>query len=413
MTLALEGIKVIETASGMAGPMAGRLLGDWGADVIHIEHPITGDMSRDAQRLLTAQVAARLTNGRAIVTDINYSMENHNCNKRSMTLDLSQERGQKILYKLLEKADVFLSNYRPRELKKFKLEYDTLSRLNPRLIHANVTGYGKKGPDRDLPGYDFDAFWARSGVLRVLLTPEMIPPTTPIANGDRVAALALACGITTALLVRERTGVGQEVDVSIFNAGVFFNANDIGGALVTGQDRQNVDREQLANVLLNSFKTKDGRWLRLAINRPDLYWSRFCQGIEREDLEHDPRFDSFASRIENHVALFNIVEEAFLTKTLEEWKVRLTEAGLPWAPIQSLPEVISDPQARANDFFAAYDHPTYGRIEIVANPIKLSKTPATVRMPAPEFGQHTEEVLLEYGYTWEDIEQFKEQGVIA
>ena len=413
MVLALGGIRVVETASGMAGPMAGRLLGDWGADVIHIEPPVTGDMSREARRLLTAQVGAQLTSGRAIVTDIDYSTENHNCNKRSMTLDLSQERSQKILHKLLEKADVFLANYRPRELEKFNLEYDTLSQLNPRLVHANVTGYGKKGADRDLPGYDFNAFWARSGVLRVLLTPEMIPPTTPIANGDRVAALALACGITTALFVRERTGVGQEVDVSIFNAGVFFNANDVGGALVTGQDRQNVDRENLANVLLNSFKTKDGRWLRLAVNRPDLYWSRFCQGIEREDLEHDIRFESFASRIENHVALFKIIEETFLSKALDEWRVRLTEAGLPWAPIQSLPEVISDPQARANDFFATYDHPTYGRIEIVANPIKLSKTPATVRMPAPEFGQHTEEVLLEHGYTWEDIEQFKEEGVIA
>jgi len=408
MTLALEGIKVVETASGMAGPMAGRLLADWGADVIHIEHPVRGDMSRDARRL----VATRL-GGRAIETDINYSTENHNCNKRGMTLDLSQELGQRIMHRLLEKADVFLANYRPRELKKFNLEYETLSRVNPRLIHADVTGYGKKGPDRDLPGYDFNAFWARSGVLHVLLTPEMIPPTTPMANGDRVAALALACGIVTALFARERTGEGQEVDTSIYQAGVFFNTNDVGGALVTGQDRRNVDREDLVNVLLNSFKTKDGRWLRLAINRPDLYWSRFCQGIGREDLEHDPRFESFASRAENHVALFKIVEETFLAKTLAEWKVRLTEAGLPWAPIQSLPEVISDPQARANEFFTAYDHPTYGRIEVVANPAKLSKTPATIRMPAPEFGQHTEEILVEHGYTWEDIAQFKEEGVIA
>jgi len=412
MVLALEGIKVIETASGMAGPMAGRLLGDWGADVIHIEHPIRGDMGRDARRLL-GTLYAKATSGRRIPSDINYSIENHNCNKRSMTLDLSLEQGCHIIYRLLEKADVLLMNYRPRELKKFHLEYEALSRVNPGLIYANVTGYGRQGPDQDLPGYDFNAFWARTGILRVLLTPDMIPPTTPMALGDRVAALAFACGIMTALFVRERTGVGQEVDVSLFNTGVFVNANDIGGALVTGEDRQNVNREDLANVLLGSYKTKDGRWLRIAINQPDRYWSRVCQAIERGELEHDPRFESFTSRIENHLALFNILEETFLTRTLDEWKVRLTSAGLPWAPVASLPEVISDPQARANDFFAAYEHPTHGPIEIVANPMHLSKTPASVRMPAPEFGQHTEEILLEYGYTWGDIAQFKEQGVIA
>jgi len=409
MVLALEGIKVIETASGMAGPMAGRLLADWGADVIHIEHPVRGDMSREARRLLSSSVSG----GRAIVTDINYSHENHNCNKRGMTLNLATEPGREIIYRLLEKADVLLSNFRPRELKKFNLEYKALSRLNPGLICANVTGYGKKGSDRDLPGYDFNAFWARSGVLHVLLTPEMIPPATPMGNGDRVASLALACGILTALFVRERTGAGQEVDTSIFNAGVYFNTIDVGGALVTGQDRRNVDREDLANVLLNSYKTKDGRWLRLAINQPDLYWSRFCRGLGREDLEQDPRFASFASRLENHRQLFTIVEETFLSRTLDEWKVRLTQAGLPWAPIQTLPEVTADPQARANDFFVAYDHPLYGRIKIVANPAKLSKTPATVRLPAPELGQHTEEILLEHNYTWEDIARFKESGVIA
>jgi len=412
MDSGLEGIRVIETASGMAGPMAGRLLGDWGAEVIHIEHPTRGDMVRDTSSL-TAITQAREESGRNIPSDIDYSIENHNCNKRGMTLDLSKKDGQKILHRMLEKADVFLANSRPRELKKLNLEYDTLHRLNPKLIWTNVTGYGMKGPDKDLPGYDFEAFWARSGILRVLLTPEMIPPTTPIALGDRVAALAFACGIMTALFVRERTGMGQEVDVSLFNSGVFVNASDAGGALVTGQDRQNINREDVANVLVGSYKTKDNRWLRIAIHQPDRYWSGLCKSLGREDLEHDSRFETFADRIENHTALFKILEETFLSKTLEEWKDRLTEAELPWSPIASLPEVISDPQARANDFFVGYNHPTHGKMEIVANPIHLSKTKAKVKMPAPEFGQHTEEILLKHDYTWEDIARFKEQGVIA
>jgi len=411
MALGLEGIKIVETATVFAGPMAGRLLADWGAEVIHVEHPVRGDIARGIRESSVGSAGIRA--GRIIQSDILYDTENHNRNKRSMTLDLSREIGQKVMHKLLKEADVFLSNFRPRELKKFKLEYDSLSRLNPRLICAHVTGYGRKGPDQDAPGYDFLTFWARSGLLHVMLKPDMAPVITPLAVGDRLTGVALVGGIMAALFVRERTGVGQEVDVSLFNTGVFAITGDVGGALVTGQDLQQVDRKDVLNAVATFYQTKDSRWVRLGMTQADPYWSRFCRAIEREDLEHDPRFSSYEPRIQNHVALFNILEEVFLSKTLAEWKVRLTEAGLPWAPVQSLPEVIADPQARSNDFFDAYDHPTYGRIELVANPIKLSKTPATIRMPAPEFSQHTEEILLEHGYTWDAIEKLKQEGVIA
>jgi len=412
MNAALEGIRVIETASGMAGPMAGRLLADWGADVIHVEPTVTGDMGREARRLLS-DLYQRLPGGRNIEADFNYSYENHNCNKRSMTLNLSQKTGQDILYRLLEKADIFLANFRPKELNKFNISYDKLSQVNPKLIFANVTGYGEKGADKDLPGYDFNAFWARSGILRVLLSPDMTPPVTPIAIGDRVTALALVSGITTALFTRERTGKGQEVNTSLLNTGIFVNANDIGGALITGQDRQNVKRDELANALLNTYQTKDARWLCIAINQPDRYWTDFCRAIERNNLEHDLRFESFDSRIDNHLALFQILEKVFREKDLDEWRVRLTEVGLPWAPIATLSEVIADPQARENNAFVSYEHHTQGNINIVANPVHLGDTPASIRMPAPEYGQHTEEVLLEHGYNWDDITRFKDNGVIA
>jgi crotonobetainyl-CoA:carnitine CoA-transferase CaiB-like acyl-CoA transferase len=409
--LTLEGIKVIETATVMAGPMAGRLLADWGADVIHVENPIRGEIIRSIQDS-SVGIAGAL-GGKAIQSDINFEAENHNRNKRSITLDLSLEGGRKIMYKLLEKADVFLSNYRPRELEKFKLEYPTLNELNSKLIFANVSGFGRKGPDKDAPGFDFLAFWARSGILHELLKPGLEPLITPRAMGDRMTALALACGIMTALFLRERTGIGQEVDVSLFNTGVFAITSELGGSLITGEDLQQVDRKDMLNAAATFYRTKDGRWLRLGLVQTDPYWSRFCGALGREDLEHDPRFDSYVPRIENHEALFNILEKVFLTKTLEEWKDRLTEAGLPWGPVQNLPEVIQDPQARANDFFDTYNHPTHGPLELMGNPIKLSKTPSTVRRPAPEFGQHTEEVLLEYGYTWEDIEGFNHEGIIA
>ncbi|MFC1966763.1 CaiB/BaiF CoA transferase family protein, partial [Chloroflexota bacterium] len=296
---------------------------------------------------------------------------------------------------------------------KFKLEYDILSQLNPRLICANVCGYGRKGPDKNRPAYEHTSYFARSGMHHVLQMPGSPPVQVPPGLGDNVAALTLACGIMMALFMRDRTGVGQEVDVSLFHTGVFAISYDIAGALAARQDRQPIERKDVSNALMNSYQTKDGRWLWLGISQPDPYWSSFCQAIGREDLEHDPRFESFDPRVENHVALFHILEEVFRGKTLEEWKACLNETGLLWSTVQNLPEVITDPQARANNFFVPFDHPAYGPIEVVANPIKLGKAKSTIRMPSPELGQHTEEVLLEHGYTWEDVARFKEQGVIA
>lgn len=408
MALALEGIKVVDVSQVVAVPMTARHLADFGADVFHIEHPLRGDSWRVYQ-------AGISTGTQGVPSEINYNWENFNRNKRSVTIDLGQEGGREVIYKLLEQADVFVTNLRPFELEKFKLEYDTLHRLNPRLIYSALTGYGKKGPDNNNPAYDATAYWARSGVLHMLSAPGMPGGFRP-AIGDNIAALALAFGIMTALFVRERTGIGQEVELSLLHTGVYQFSFDVAGALVTGRDYdewRRRSREDAPNVLEMIYQTKDGRWLDLCILQPDRYWSRLCQAIGREDLEHDPRFESFEPRIENHVALFHVLEEVFLTKTIDEWKSRLAEAGIPFAPAQNLLEIIQDPQARANDFFVAYDHPTYGRIEEVANPVKLSETPASIRMPAPEFSQHTEEVLLEYGYTWEDIARFKEQGIIA
>jgi crotonobetainyl-CoA:carnitine CoA-transferase CaiB-like acyl-CoA transferase len=410
MTTTLEDIKVIEIAGAAAVPMAGRLLSDWGADVVRIEHPATGDAMRHVQA--SAALAGTMGGGATTIalSEIPYETLNYNRNKRSLTLDLSQERGQEIVHKLVEKADVLLSNMRPYEMAKWKLEYETLSQLNPRLIYASMNGYGQKGADRNAPGYDIIAAWARSGAQELLQASGFRP-----AFIDNVGGMSMACGIMTALFIRERTGLGQEVSLSLFQTGVFQISYDVAGALVTGKNFDEwgiTDREDSPNVLSIPYQTKDGRTLRLCILQPDLYWPKFCRSIEREDLEHDPRFATFAAKIENNVALLHILDEVFLSKTLDEWRPRLNEAGIPWSPVQTLQELVNDPQARANEFFVPLDHPTYGRIEVVANPIKLSKTPVTVKT-APEFGQHTEEVLLEHGYTWEDIAKFKEEKVIA
>jgi crotonobetainyl-CoA:carnitine CoA-transferase CaiB-like acyl-CoA transferase len=320
---------------------------------------------------------------------------------------------------MVEQADVFLSNLRSFELERFEVDYATLSRINPRIVFGNVNGYGKDGPDRDLPAYDTTAYWARAGIPYLLSYPGVPCLGYRPAIGDNVVALALAYGIMQALYVREKTGVGQEVDVSLFHTGLYQISYDVSAALITGmdladwQDQPPVELQQQAraviaqimatysgratNPLTGVYLTKDLRSLVFVILQPDRYWERFCRAVGRDDLAENPRYRTLEGRAEDAAELRRIFTEAFLTKTLDEWRPLLD--GIPHAPNQSLREAVEDPQARASDQ--------------LANPVMMSKTPSSVRMPAPEFGQHTEEVLLEFGFSWEDIARFKEESAIA
>ena len=439
MSLALKGIKVVDVSQAVAAPTAARHLGDFGADVIHVEPPLTGDSWRGGQGFPPSE--------------IDYSFETFNRNKRSLSLDLSGESGQAVMYKLLEEADVFVTNMRPSEQKRYRIDYATLHEHYPRLIHGSISGVGKNGPERDLPCYDATALWFRSGIHYALATGGM---GWRAGFGDTVAGMSLFAGIMTALYTREQTGIGQQVDLSLFNVGVYQLSHDMAGFLTTGTDAREMvakiiadegdtPRTQLlaqlraeveatkarlgklfselgellseyfgtTSPLLMPYQTKDGRTLKINIMLPDRYHPRMCRVIGREDLTDDPRFATYEPRVENGPALYQIMRDAFLTKTLDEWRPILNREEIPWAPEQTFREVANDPQARANDFFIPFDHPSHGRMEIIANPIKLSETPATVRLSAPEFSQHTEEILLEMGYSWEDIAQFKEQGTIA
>ncbi|MBL7165540.1 MAG: CoA transferase [Dehalococcoidales bacterium] len=409
MNQALDGIKVIDVSQVAAVPMAARHLADFGAEVIHVENPKTGDSWRGFQ-------AGLGSGGAGAPSKINYNWETYNRNKRSLAVDLSQDEGRDIIYRLVEGADVFTTNLRLFEREKFKLDYDALGQLNPRLIYAGLSGYGKNGPDRNDPAYDSIAYWARSGLGYLLGVPGSAPLIDGGGIGDNVTALSLFAGIMTSLYVREKTGMGQEVDLSLLNVGLYQLSFFIAGALTTGLDLADwrvKSREEALNPLTLPYEAKDGRWVLLALLQQERYWSQFCKAIDREDLEHDPRFEVFEVRMENCAALYHIVEDVFRERPLAEWQSRLKIAGLPFAPYQTFVEAIADPQARANDMFVTIDHPTHGNLEVIANPIKLSKTPATLRMPAPEFSQHTEEVLLENGYTWEDIDRLKSKGVIA
>ena len=396
--MALEGIKVIEVAQWVAAPGAGALLADWGADVVHIEHPVRGDAMRG------------LTSAGGMSIDWLFELDNRN--KRSATLDISKKEGQAVLHRLLEESDVFITSLRPGELERYELTYTVLSRLNPRLIYASLTGYGRNGPDCEKRGYDVTAFWARSGFMASLREPDS-PPVFPRGGlGDHTNSIALACGISTALYAREKTGFGQEVDVSLYNTGVWVLSIDVSSALATGEYPPLRKKADIP-AMTNAYITQDDKWIYFSHLQQDQYWSAFCRALELEHIENDERFNNIQSRIAHNNDLVPIVEEAMVKKTMDQWKPILDSYELIWAPAQDASDVAKDEQAWENNFFAVVEHPTKGKAKLVANPIKLSKMPPSIRTTAPELGQHTEEVLLENGYSWDDISHLKEIGIIA
>ena len=424
----LNGITVIDVSQVAAVPMAARHLADFGANVIHVEHPVRGDSWRTFQ-----QVG---------ISDIPYLWENYNRNKRSLGIDISKRGGQQILYRLAKKADVFLTNLRLWEREKYNLSYTEIKKTNPRIVYGSLTGYGKKGPDKDNPAYDANSYWSRSGLQYLLTTPGLSPPAFRGAFGDNVSGLGLAFGIMLALYHRDRTGVGQEVDISLMQMGVYQMTFDMGGAVVAGSEFEQkmfrrleeteemvAERERLMKESKNAmshlqeyyhkhapnpiavpYDTRDGRTISLVAAHADRNWLAVCRAIDRPDLIEDERFISIEQRKKHKVELYYILKEAFARRDLADWKDRLN--SIPCSVVQKPSEVLEDQQAVANSFFTVTSHPTHGPITVIANPIILNETPAKMRIPAPEVGQHTEEILLEIGYNWEDISQLKDKGII-
>jgi formyl-CoA transferase len=395
----LAGVRVLEVANWLAAPAGCALLADFGAEVIKVEPP-----GGDALRGYSPQ---------AVGYDVpfNFVFELPNRGKKGMTLNLEPPQARGVLYRLVEGADVFVTNLLPRRRERYGLTYEDLARHRPDLVFVSVTGYGSWGPDRDRPGYDYAAFWARSGIMGLLGEPGDPPPPQRPAMGDHTVALLVAGSVAMALLDRQRTGEGQEVDVSLHNTGLWVLGADVQGALA-GADPPKPSRRAVPNPIWNSYRTKDDRWIQLVMLVADMYWPGFCRAVGREDLEKDPRFDSLGSRYQNREELIALLDDVFAERTLEEWTGPLDEQGCIWAPAQTVREVVDDPQTRARGAFRKIEHPTAGEIELVDTPVKFSKARVEARGPAPELGQHTEEVLLEAGYDWDDIVRLRDESVI-
>ncbi len=396
----LEGLRVFDLSAVVLGPHATVHLADMGAEVIKVEHPAGGDMMRGVSALRMLPLG-----------DHNYLFELDNRNKKSVTLDLNQETGREIAYKLLPTCDVFLSNFQPTVLERLKMDYKTISKINPKIIYALCTGWGLKGPLKDAPGFDYAAF-ARGGLMEGFAEPGAPFVTCLPGFGDHIAAMHMAYGIMLSLFHRERTGEGQMVHVSLFGSLIENNSMSLSACLTTEQDLPKQRRSEVGNALWNYYECSDKRWIQLAMLQTDRHWHDFCQALELDRLETDPQYVDHAKRCENNVSLISILDKVLRTKTREEWAKRFEGKNVVWGLIQNFLEVTQDPQAWENNYFTSFKHPNHGDTKIMGLSVQLSKTPGEVQSAAPELGQHTEEVLLEIGYTWDDIARLKDGKVI-
>lgn len=399
MAMPLEGIKVVECTGFLMGPRAGAHLADMGAEVIKIEHPQGGDPTRAGRGGMLPPP-----------TGLIYAFELENRGKKSITLELSKEQGRKIAYQLIERADVFLSNYQLGVLQRLGLDYETLSRINPRLIYALGTGWGLKGPHKDRPAFDY-AVWARSGLMDAMGEPASPPVVCRPGFGDHITAVLLDYAILLALFHRERTGEGQMVHVSLLSGLVDAAALSLQAHLSTGKKVSRVSRLDNGNPLWNFYETQDHQWIQFAMAQSDRHWHDFCLALGIENLEHDPRFDSHEARYKNCRELVVILDPILASRPRREWEERLEGKNVIWAFVTPYSEVAEDPQLWENGHLVEIDHPQVGRTRIVGVPIQLSKSPGKPGT-APELGQHTEEILLELGYTWGDILRLKDEEII-
>lgn len=397
----LNGVKVVEITMFQQGPVAGMRLGDLGADVIKIEAK-TGDPGRGFMKIIGAMTGLKGNN---------YYFEHSNRNKRSLVLDLKSKQGMEIFLRLIDTADVFLNNMSIEAPIKLGIGPDALLARNPRLIYAQASGWGRKGPDANDLSFDYTGI-ARCGFM-MSCGEKGTPPTQILPGiGDEIGGLICAWGVTAALYAREKTGRGQVVDTSLMGSLVAMLGFILAAPSILGQEFPREIRAAAGNPLYNHYRCKDDKWIAIAHLDPDRYWPKICKAIGMEDMRNDPRFGTIEARGENARELVAILDQKLASRTRDEWSAILGEEGCIFTPVQTPLEVTNDPQALANDYFINISHPAWGKTKMVGFPWDFSDTPASWRREAPAFGQHTGEILLELGYPEEEISDLRAKGII-
>ncbi len=400
----MDGIRVVEVASWTYVPIAGAVLAEWGADVIKIEHPESGD----PQRGLAAMGLVPTGPG-----GVAHMMELPNRGKRSVGLDLRTDKGRELLLELCATADVFVTNWRPQARRKSRIDVEDIRAVNPNIIYVRGSGQGQRGPEAERGGYDGCTFWGRGGPADIISPPGDYPLNQPgPAFGDVIGGLTIAGGISAALFHRERTGEPVVVDNSLLATSMWATGATSLAAGLFGIERMPIpDRTQMPNPIVGMYRTSDDRYLSLVMLESDRYWGDLCQLMGRPELEADPRFVDAKARTENSAACVAILDEIFAQKTFAEWKEILAAAKGVWAPVQSPSEVLVDPMALANGYVREVEAKSGTVFRMVASPLQFDETPPDLTR-GPEHGEHTDEVLGELGYDTDALLELKIEGVI-
>jgi formyl-CoA transferase len=392
----LAGVRVLDLTRVLAGPYCTMFLGDLGAEVVKVEQPGVGDDTRGwGPPFIGGESAYFLCINR---------------NKKSITVDLKTDEGVELVRRLAGSADVLIENFRPGTMERFGLGEASLRSFNPKLIYASLSGFGADGPMSEVPGYDL-IVQAWGGLMSITGAPDGEPTKVGVAIMDLVAGLMLGKAIVAALFAREKIGVGQKIDTSLLEAEVASLINVGSNYLIAGTTAKRWGNAHPSIVPYQSFKTADG-YLVIGVASEGI-WQRFCQAISRSELAADPRFAKNSNRVENRAALIAILGQIFIACETDAWLKLLNKAEVPCAPVQTVDQVFSAPQVLQREMVVEVDHPKAGTVRMAGIPVKFSTTPATVRLPPPLLGQHTEEVLASWlGVNDQEIADLKTRKII-
>ncbi|AKK28843.1 CaiB/BaiF CoA-transferase family protein [Mycobacterium sp. EPa45] len=398
----LDGVRILEVAMYGFVPSCGAVLREWGAEVIKVEHAVTGDPQR----------GLRQTGPLRVEGDPNPNVEHANRGKRSIGLDMSVPAGKEVLYELARRSDVFLTSFLPGHRAKFGIDVDDIRAVNPKIIYARGSAFGPRGQESEKGGYDMTAFWCRAGTAATITPPGtegMIAPPGP-AYGDTISGTNLAGGIAAALFKRERTGEPSVVDVSLLGSGLWALGHTI--ALTQHLGERLVSpvpgvHGSPINPLVGLYETADGRYISFVMMQPTKFWADVCRHMDITEYIDDERFSSVEQIAANTAEAVEILGKAMATRTLSEWSTRFATLAGPWAPVQDTLQAAADAQVRANEYLVKA-----GELELVANPVQFDVA-APQTGPAPGFAEQTDEILEELGLDWDRIIELKTAGAVT
>ncbi len=405
MTIApplLHDLQVLEIATFVFGPGCSAILADFGASVIKIESPGLGDPLRHAHR-----------SPPFMRSEFDYAFQQDNRNKRSLALDLKNPEGREVLLKLVRQSDVLITNFPPAVLARLRIRHEDLAAENQRLIYAQVSGYGERGEDANTPGFDGNAYWARTGLMDAVRTASGEPAMPSPAMGDHPSAMTLYAAVMTALYRRQLTGQGSKVSSNLMANGVWAASSPLSGILAGTKPYRRLDPARPGSALVNYYRTGDDRWISLIVIQEAKHWHSFLQAIERPDLDEDPRFAELPDRFRHARELSVILAEVFRTRSCDEWRQRLRDKGITFSAVATFEEVIDDPQAQANDLFIDVEGHQHGRRKAVNSPFWIDNCPKVAARLGSPLGADGVAILRQLGYPEERITELVSSAVVA